>query len=81
MIERVDIADGLRREQLKCGNLPHEFLESHSDEIMIETYVTCGICRERHIIEAQLSAIIAEATSLTDFVKMVINHDSHIHSS
>ena len=67
-MKKSELAEQLREKQLESEmNDQRKFLQRIKDDAIIDDYITCDGCGEKHIEKYQLDKIISDCKSADDF--------------
>lgn len=48
------LANQLRKRQCKLGHVPKDFIDSISDDKIIDAYITCSCCGQKQVSQSEL---------------------------
>jgi hypothetical protein len=65
------LAKELRKRQIKFGKVPAETIKLLSDKAIIDSYITCNICKEKEVPDSILPWIINKATNADHFFTII----------
>lgn len=80
-MRKEDLASQLRQRQLERGGVPPEVVASASDDLIIDSYITCNGCGHKALTCQELDQAILLAQDAHDFMKIWPTLSSHKHGA
>jgi hypothetical protein len=78
-MRKKDLATALRKKQLDLGLAPAWVVKRLSDDLIVDSYMTCSDCGERFKSIGETEACIESATDVDHFLQLVFGEGTHPH--